>query len=110
MFRYVDRFGAGDQVVLIWTPGTGGADRAIRYLEPREQSVLKHGYVLPVEFVSADEDRRRITFSTPIPARALGALSGAEAGDWITATSLFDQSYEHAAIIDMATGRDYAEE
>ena len=108
VFRYVDRFGEGDQVVLIWTP-TANGDRAIRYLELREQSVLEHGYVLPVQFESADEDGRRITFSTPIPARAVRALSGAEPGDWITATSLFDQSYEHAAIIAMAVESDYAE-
>ena len=94
--------------MLIWTP-TDDGDRAIRYLELREQSVLEHGYVLPVRFESSDEESRRIAFSTPIPARALGALSGAEPGDWITATSLFDQSYEHAAIIAMAVESDYAE-
>ena len=109
VFRYVDRFSAGDPVVLIWTPGTGSGARAIRYLELREQSMLEHGYVLPVKFVSADEDRRRIAFSTPIPARAVGALADAEPGDWITAISLFDQSYEHAAIIAMEVERDYAE-
>ena len=109
VFRYVDRFGTGDKVVLIWTPGDGDGVRAIRYLELREQSMLKHGYVLPVKFLSADEDRRRITFTTPIPARAVGALSDAEPGDWINATSLFDQSYEHAAIIAMAVESNYAE-
>ena len=108
VFRYVDRFSQGDPVVLIWTPADNG-DRAIRYLELREQSVLEHGYVLPVRFESSDEDGRRIAFSTPIPARALAALSGAEPGDWITATSLFDQSYEHAAIVEMAVERDLAE-
>ena len=108
VFRYVDRFGEGDQVVLIWAP-TGNGDRAIRYLELREQSVLEHGYVLPVKFESSDADSRRIAFSTPIPARAVRALSGAEPGDWITATSLFDQSYEHAAIVEMAVERDLAE-
>ena len=109
VFRYVDRFSAGDAVVLIWTPGNGGATRAIRYLELREQSVLTHGYVLPVTFVAADEDRGRITFTTPIPARAVGALASAEPGDWIRATSLFDQSYEHAAIIAMAVEDEFAE-
>ena len=108
VFRYVDRFGEGDQVVLIWTP-TANGDRAIRYLELREQSVLEHGYVLPVQFEGSDADSGRITFSTPIPARAARALKGAEAGDWITATSLFDQSYEHAAIIGMAVESAYAE-
>ncbi len=109
VFRYVDRFSAGDDVVLIWTPGNRGDDRAIRYLELREQSMLTHGYVLPVKFMSADEDRRRITFTTPIPKRAARALSDAEPGDWINATSLFDQSYEHAAIIAMEVESDYAE-
>ena len=108
VFRYVDRFGKGDQVVLIWTPAANG-NRAVRYLEQRKQSVLKHGYVLPVQFEASDADSRRITFSTPIPGRAAPALSGAEPGDWITATSLFDQSYEHAAIIAMAVESDYAE-
>lgn len=108
VFRYVDRFSEGDQVVLIWT-ATEDGDRAIRYLEPREQSVLTHGYVLPVEFVSADEERRRIAFTTPIPARALAAIADAEPGGWVTATSLFDQSYEHAAIIAMAVESDFAE-
>ena len=108
VFRYVDRFGEGDKVVLIWTP-TASGDRAIRYLELREQSVLEHGYVLPVQFEASDADSGRITFSTPIPARAARALKGAEAGDWITATSLFDQSYEHAAIIGMAVESAYAE-
>ena len=71
--------------------------------------MLEHGYVLPVQFEGSDADSGRITFSTPIPARALRALKGAEPGDWITATSLFDQSYEHAAIIGMAVESDYAE-
>ena len=109
VFRYVDRFSAGDEVVLIWTPGNRGETRAIRYLELREQSVLTHGYVLPVTFESADEESGRITFSTPIPARAVGALAAAEPGDWIRATSLFDQSYEHAAIIAMGVENQYAE-
>ena len=109
VFRYVDRFSAGDEVVLIWTPGTGGDVRSIRYLELREQSMLTHGYVLPVKFVSADADGGRITFSTPIPARGVGALSSAEPGDWITATSLFDQSYEYAAIIALEAESNYAE-
>ena len=110
VFRYVDRFSKGDEVVLIWTPGDGDGVRAIRYLELRAQSILKHGFVLPVQFLSADEDRGRITFTTPIPARALGALSDAEPGVWINATSLFDQSYEHAAIIAMEVEGGYAEE
>ena len=38
VFRYIDRFSEGDNVVMIWTPGEDSAVGAIRYLELREQS------------------------------------------------------------------------
>ena len=64
---------------------------------------------MTLQFEGSDADSGRITFSTPIPGRAARALKGAGPGDWITATSLFDQSYEHAAIIAMTVEGDYAE-
>ena len=39
----------------------------------------------------------------------VGSLAAAEPGDWIRATSLFDQSYEHAAIIAMSVENEFAE-
>ena len=105
VFRYVERFSKGDGVVLLWAPGDGYAVTAIRYLEHRGPEDngrlgLDHGYVLPAEFVSGDEDSRRITFKTKVPATSFDALAGIQSGQWVKVTSPFDQrSHEGAAIL-----------
>ena len=99
VFRYVDRFSAGDQVVLIWTPGDNGEVGAIRYLESREQSALTHGYVLPVEFVAANAGRRRLTFKTKVVPRMARRLGSMASGHEIKVTSLFDQPRDRAEIV-----------
>ena len=99
VFRYVDRFNAGDAVVLIWAPGENDHVTAVRYLEHRDADlVLDHGYVLPVEFVAADASRQRITFKTKLPA-ALGAGASLQPGDPIMVTSPFEQTGESASIL-----------
>jgi hypothetical protein len=105
VFRYVERFSKGDGVVLLWAPGDGYAVTAIRYLEHRGPEDngrlgLDHGYVLPAEFVSGDEDSRRITFKTKVPATSFDALARIQSGQWVKVTSPFDQrSHEGAAIL-----------
>jgi hypothetical protein len=99
VFRYIDRFSAGDQVVLIWTPGNDGEVGAIRYLELREQSALTHGYVLPVEFVNANAESRRLTFKTTVAPRMARMLASMASGRELKATSLFDQPGETAEIV-----------
>ena len=98
VFRYVDRFSAGDTVMLIWTPAADDEVTAIRYLELRDQSKLDHGYVLPVEFVSADATRQRITFTTKVP-DSVTASAPLRPGSWIRVTSAFEQEGETAAIV-----------
>ena len=99
VFRYVDRFNAGDAVVLIWAPGENDHVTAVRYLEHRDADlVLDHGYVLPVEFVAADASRQRITFKMKLPA-ALGAGASLQPGDPIMVTSPFEQTGESASIL-----------
>ena len=99
VFRYVDRFDEGDPVVLIWAPGQDDEVTAVRYLEHRDADLaLDHGYVLPVEFVSADADRQRIMFRTTLPA-AFGAGESMQPGHPIRVTSPFEQKGETAAIL-----------
>jgi len=109
VFRYIDRFSEGDEVVLIWTPGEQGQVKGIRYLELREQSTLEHGYVLPVEFVTADKEDRRMTLKTTVPSRAVTALADAAPGDWINVMSLFDQSGDTATIMTVEASNNEAE-
>ncbi|MEE2636141.1 MAG: hypothetical protein VYE68_02760 [Acidobacteriota bacterium] len=109
VFRYVNRFSEGDEVVLIWTPGEQDQVEAIRYLELKEQSTLEHGYVLPVEFVAADEENHRMTLKTKVPSRAVTGLADASPGDWIKVMSLFDQSGDTAAIMAVESSNDEVE-
>ena len=99
VFRYIDRFSAGDQVVLIWAPGNDGEVGAIRYLELREESALTHGYVLPVEFVTANTESRRLTFRTTVAPRMARMLASMASGRELKATSLFDQPGATAEIV-----------
>ena len=99
VFRYVDRFAEGDAVVLIWAPGQNDEVTAVRYLEHRDADLaLDHGYVLPVEFVSADADRQRVTFRTKLPAE-FGTEESMQPGHPIRVTSPFEQKGETATIL-----------
>ena len=110
VFRYIDRFSEGDNVVMIWTPGEDNAVGAIRYLELREQSPLTHGYVLPVEFITADATSRRLTFKTEVAPRMSRVLAFVESGGEVQMTSLFDQPGQTAEIVAVEFETDNAEE
>lgn len=99
VFKYIDRFTEGDEVVLIWAPGEDDDTEAIRYLELREGSILTHGFVLPVEFVSADSTAQRLTLKTQVPAAAAAHLDAVEPGSWIRVVSPFRQEGETADIV-----------
>ena len=110
VFRYVERFSKGDGVVLVWAPGDGYEVTAVRYLQHRGPEDhgrlgLDHGYVLPAEFVSGDEDSRRITFKTKVPATSFDVLAGIQPGQWVKVTSPFDQR-SHAGAAILAVERD----
>ena len=97
--RYVDRFSKGDEVVLIWAPSSDENVAAIRYLEPRDGSILDHGYVLPVEFAGADTAQGRITFSVRVPPSTLTSWAALQPGTPVRVTSLFEQRGDTAAIL-----------
>ena len=97
--RYVDRFNKGDEVVLIWAPSSDEDVAVIRYLEPREGSILDHGYVLPVEFAGADTAQGRITFSVRVPPSTLTSWAALQPGTPVRVTSLFEQRGDTAAIL-----------
>ena len=110
VFRYVERFGRGDGVVLLWAPGDGREVTAVRYLQHRGPAdgvaaALDHGYVLPAEFISADEQSRRITFKAQVPESTFDALAGIQPGQWVKVTSLFDQRGRDGTVI-LAVERD----
>jgi hypothetical protein len=98
--RYVGDFKRGDKVMLTWaTPRPGEADAIIYVGRYDASSRLKWGYVLPVEFVSADTTKRRLTFTVAVPSKALKTLKSVPSGGWIRVTTPFDQPNETAAIV-----------
>ena len=110
VFRYVERFGPGDGVVLLWAPGDGREVTAVRYLQHRGPDdgvppALDHGYVLPAEFIAADERSRRITFKARVPESTFDALTGIQPGQWVKVTALFDQRGRDGAVV-LAVERD----
>src|SRR5216684_1624195 len=52
--RYVNEFKTGQRVVLTWTAEEGEAIRIINIATPEAMKVVDVGYILPVEFVSAN--------------------------------------------------------
>src|SRR5207245_9158549 len=98
--RYIGEFTRGDKVVLNWATPRRGETEAVRYVGRYDASSrAKWGYVLPVEFVSADTAERRLTFRVAVPLKALKALKKVPSGGWIKVTTPFDQPNETAAIL-----------
>ncbi len=98
--RYIGEFTRGDRVVLNWATPRPGETEAIRYIGRYEPStVAKWGYVLPVEFVSADTTTRQLTFTVAIPSKAARTLRKVPPGGWIKVTTPFDQPNERASIL-----------
>ena len=98
--RYIGEFRHGDKVVLNWATPRPGETEAVRYVGRYDASSgAKWGYVLPVEFVSADMAERRLTFTVAVPSKALKALKKVPSGGWIKVTTPFDQPNETAAIV-----------
>ena len=98
--RYIGEFKRGDKVVLNWATTRAGETEAIRYVGRYDASSgAKWGYVLPVEFASADTVERRLTFTVAVPSKALKALKQVPSGGWIKVTTPFDQPNDTAAIV-----------
>jgi hypothetical protein len=98
--RYIAEFKPGDKVMVTWGTPRPGETEAITYIGRYEASPDGHyGYVLPVEFVSADTTERKLTFTMPVPSKALNAMRAVPSGGRIRVTTPFDQPRETAAIL-----------
>lgn len=73
----------GDRAMLTWSGITYGA--GIRALEAGEESSFDR-MSMPIEFVSAGDDGH-IVFRVQVPAESAAAISGLDAGQWVTVTS-----------------------
>ena len=104
--RYIGEFKRGDRVKVTWATPRPGETEAIIYVGRYETGSGKWGYVLPVEFVSADTAAQRLTFTTAVPLQAIKTLQTIPSGGWIKVTTPFDQPNETASIerVEVAAG------
>jgi hypothetical protein len=98
--RYIGEFKPADKVMITWATPRPGETEAITYIGRYEASPDGHyGYVLPVEFVSADTTERKLTFTMPVPPKASNVLRAVPSGGRIKVTTPFDQPKETAVIL-----------
>ena len=104
--RYIGEFKRGDKIQLTWATPRPGETEAIVYVGRDEAGSAKWGYVLTVEFVSADTANQRLTFTTAVPPQAIKTLQTVPSGGWIKVTTPFDQRNETATIerVEVAAG------
>ena len=79
-----DELDAGDRVTLTWSgiETAAGIRRVVAGAAPADDRLT-----LPIEFVSAEHDRRYVRFKVAVPAADVMKLTSLSAGSWITATS-----------------------
>lgn len=98
----------GDRLILVWNMvGRTEADEvlALWQLDGNKRSGESIGYVLPIEFVSADVSSHMLTFKTPLTREALRSGTSLAAGRWIKVQTPMVQSSQAALItsIELAT-------
>lgn len=79
-----DGLDSGDRVTLTWSgiETAAGIRRVVTGAAPADDRLT-----LPVEFVSAEHDRRYLRFKVAVPGADVAKLASLSAGAWITATS-----------------------
>jgi hypothetical protein len=97
--KYVDRFKAGDRLVLVWDMiGRTEAQRALALWNQEENTSGNTGFVLPIEFVSADAPSLTVTFHLRVPKAAIQRLRSVEPGQWIKVTTPMVQPSQDATM------------
>jgi len=99
---YVSGYKPGDKLMLTWVPVKGEADTVIYAPRYEVMKGIDEGYILPVEFVSADRENRTLTFRSPIPDLLIESLASLQPGRWIKVTSPLQQPRETATLVSAA--------
>ena len=97
---YVDRFTAGDRVVIVWTQYDGEAD-AVMYVSSAEAFDVRSGYIVQAEYVSGDASAGTITFRAPVDAGVISTLTAAP-GTPIRVTSPMKQPAPVTPVVSIA--------
>lgn len=88
----------GDKLMLVWMPVKGESDTVIYAPKFDVMKFVDDGYILPVEFVSADAAGVTMTFKTTVPDNVLQGLRSVTPGNWIKVTTPMHQGKDVAML------------
>ena len=99
--KYAKQFKPGDHLVLVWDmirKTQADTVLALWSADELKGAALRSGYIVPIEFVSADADGRTVTFTAHVPDKAVSTLKSARPGQWLRLTAPMEQPTDQAAI------------
>jgi hypothetical protein len=99
---YVGGYKPGDKLMLTWVPIKGEADTVIYAPKYEVMKGIDEGYILPVEFVSADPAKHSLTVRTSAPDAVLQSVRAVQPGKWIKVVVPMQQPKDTAALTSAA--------
>ena len=91
---YVGDYMPGDKLMLVWVLIEGESDTVLYAPKYETMEGIDEGYILPVDFVSADLDADLLTFRIPVPDSVLSSIASVQPGDWIKVTTPMQQAQD----------------
>ena len=98
---YLDRFAAGDRVVLVWTQYDAAAD-AVMYVSAAEAFDVRSGYLVQAEYIAGDASARTVTFRIAVEGGVVQTLATAAPGTPIKSTSPMKQPGPVTPVVSVA--------
>jgi hypothetical protein len=99
---YVGGYKPGDKLMLTWVPIKGETDTVIYAPKYEVMKGIDEGYILPVEFVSADPASHSLTVKTSAPDAVLQSVRTVQPGKWIKIVAPMQQPKDTAALMSAA--------
>lgn len=99
--KYAKQFKSGDHVVLVWDmirKTQADTVLALWSADELKSAALRSGYIVPIDFVSADADSRTVTFIAHVPDKAVSTLKSTRPGQWLKLTAPMEQPTDQAAM------------
>jgi hypothetical protein len=100
--NYLSGYKPGDKLMLTWVPIKGEADTVIYAPKYEEMKGIDEGFILPVEFVSADPANHSLTVKASAPDAVLQSVRAVQPGKWIKIVAPMQQPRDTAALTSAA--------
>ena len=91
---YIGDYMPGDKLMLVWVPIEGESDTVLYAPKYETMEGIEQGYILPVDFVSADLDTGLLTFQIPVSDSVLSSIASVQPGDWIKVITPMQQAQD----------------